>query len=57
VFHAQQAAEEAMKAFVAWHDTPFRKTHNLEELSGQWVALEAAPLTEYEWKFPISGRA
>jgi HEPN domain-containing protein len=31
VFHAQRAAEKAMKAFLAWHDVPFRKTHNLED--------------------------
>ncbi|MFH1435350.1 MAG: HEPN domain-containing protein [Pseudomonadota bacterium] len=31
MFHAQQAAEKAMKAFLAWHDEPFRKTHQLEE--------------------------
>jgi len=27
VFHAQQAAEKAMKGFLTWHDRPFRKTH------------------------------
>jgi len=26
VFHCQQAAEKALKAFLAWHDVPFRKT-------------------------------
>jgi HEPN domain-containing protein len=41
MFHAQQAAEKAMKAFLAWHDAPFRKTHNLEELGRQCVALDA----------------
>ena len=25
VFHAQQAAEKVLKAFLAWHDDPFRK--------------------------------
>ncbi len=30
-FHAQQTAEKAFKAFLTWHDRPFRKTHNLEE--------------------------
>jgi hypothetical protein len=43
---------------------PFRKTHNLEELGQQCVALDAtlgavadqaAPLTEYAWKFRYSG--
>jgi HEPN domain-containing protein len=32
VFHAQQAAEKALKGFLAWHDVPFRKTHNIGEL-------------------------
>ena len=62
--HSQQAGEEAMKAFLAWHDKPFRKTHNLEELGRQCVALDAtlraiadqaAPLTEYAWKFRYPG--
>jgi hypothetical protein len=29
VFHSQQAAEKAFKAFLVWHDQPFRKTHEL----------------------------
>jgi HEPN domain-containing protein len=41
MFHAQQAAEKSMKAFLAWHDVPFRKTHNLEELGHQCVAVDA----------------
>jgi HEPN domain-containing protein len=32
VFHCQQAAEKAMKAFLTWHDPPLRKTHELVEL-------------------------
>jgi len=64
MFHSQQAAEKAMKAFLAWHDVPFRKTHNLEELGQQCVALDAnlqniadqaAPLTEYAWKYRYPG--
>lgn len=56
-FHAQQAAEKSFKAFLAW---PFRRTHSLEELgrecavidgSLEGVAIEAAPLTEYAWKY------
>ena len=66
MFHAQQAAEKAMKAFLAWHDVPFRKTHNLEELGQQCAAVDsalravadqAAPLTEYAWKFRYPGDA
>jgi len=64
MFHSQQAAEKAMKAFLAWHDVPFRKSHNLEELGRQCVVLDAtlgtvaeqaAPLTEYAWKFRYPG--
>ena len=29
VFHAQQAAEKAMKGFLTWHSRLFRKTHSL----------------------------
>jgi HEPN domain-containing protein len=63
-FHAQQAAEKSLKAFLAWHDTPFRKTHNIEELGRASVALDATlgpivdravPLTEYAWKFRYPG--
>lgn len=64
LFHAQQAAEKAMKAFLTWHDAPFRKTHNLEELGRQCAALDAtlgpmadqaAPLTEHAWKHRYPG--
>jgi HEPN domain-containing protein len=40
MFHAQQAAEKAMKAFLPWHDAPFRKTHNIEELGRQCAAVD-----------------
>ena len=64
VFHAQQAAEKAFKAFLAWQDVPFRKTHNLEELGRACVTIDAtlraivdraAPLTEYAWRFRYPG--
>jgi HEPN domain-containing protein len=66
VFHAQQAAEKTMKAFLAWHDVPFRKTHNIEELGQKCAELDAtlatvtaqaAPLTEYAWKFRYPGES
>jgi hypothetical protein len=41
MFHAQQAAEKSLKAFLAWHDVPFRKTHNLEDIGQLCVALDA----------------
>lgn len=41
VYHAQQAAEKALKAFLAAYNTPFRKTHDLEEVLRACIALEA----------------
>ncbi len=32
VFHAQQLVKKSLKAFLSWHDQPFRKTHSLVEL-------------------------
>jgi len=58
LFHCQQAVEKTLKAFLAWHGRPFRKTHNLVELGQSCVELDAtlaeflrraAPLTEYAW--------
>ncbi len=60
VFHAQQAVEKALKGFLTWRSTPFRKTHNLEEIGEQCLRLdptlkslvdEVVPLTKYAWKF------
>jgi HEPN domain len=39
-FHAQQAVEKVLKAFLTWHDRPFRKIHNLIEIGGQCAALD-----------------
>jgi len=64
VFHCQQAVEKALKALLSWHDTPFRKTHNLLELGKATAELEpsldellrrAAPLTEYATAFRYPG--
>jgi len=46
VFHSQQAAEKAAKAFLTFHDVPFRKIHDLNEIGGQCAALNPslAPL-------------
>lgn len=63
-FHAQQAAEKALKGFLTWHSTPFRKTHVLEELGEQCLRLEpalkpviddAVPLTKFAWKYRYPG--
>ena len=64
LFHCQQAVEKALKGLLAWHDEPFRKTHNLEELGRDVVRLHpeltdvidrASLLTEYAWKFRYPG--
>ena len=60
VFHSQQAAEKAAKAFLAFCDVTFRKTHDLNELGGQCAALnpslaplfkEASDLNDYAVAF------
>ena len=40
VFHAQQAAEKAMKGFLTWHSRLFRKTHSLVEIGGMCAEVE-----------------
>ena len=64
MFHCQQLAEKSLKGFWAWHDRPFRKTHNLVEIGQQCVSVDAsledvvrpaATLTEYAWKFCYPG--
>jgi hypothetical protein len=53
-----------MKGFLAWHDEPFRKTHNLVEVGQQCAAIDpgladlmrrAAGLSEYAWRFRYPG--
>ena len=53
-----------MKAFLAWHDEPFRKTHDLAEIGRQCAGIapsleslliRAAGLTQYAWKFRYPG--
>lgn len=41
-FHSQQAAEKALKGFLAWHNVPFRRTHNLVELVDQCEVVDPA---------------
>lgn len=63
LFHCQQAIEKALKAFLTWHDEPFRKTHDLGELGTQCVTLDdtltallrrAAPLDRVRVEVPLS---
>jgi HEPN domain-containing protein len=39
-FHCQQAAEKALKGFLAWNQVQFRKTHSLEEIGEQCLHLD-----------------
>lgn len=64
LFHCQQAAEKALKAFLTWHDQPFRKTHDLDTLGQQCKPIDptlrnlledADLLTEYAWAFRYPG--
>jgi len=56
--------EKSFKAFLSFHDRPFRKTHNLEEIGEACLEIdrdllplvnEAVPLSEYAWAFRYPG--
>ena len=64
VFHAQQAAEKSLKAFLSWKDLPFRKTHSISEIGAACSAVDpslgaivqkATPLTEFAWLYRYPG--
>jgi len=64
MFHAQQAAEKAVKALLTWHDVPFRKTRDLTEIGRQCIAVDtsledvcrrAERLTVFAWLFRYPG--
>ncbi len=66
MFPRPASGRESDESVPAWHDAPFRKTHNLEELGRQCETLnptlatlvdKAAPLTEYAWKFRYPGES
>jgi HEPN domain-containing protein len=40
VFHSQQLAEKAAKAFLTFHRIAFRKTHDLADLGSQCANVE-----------------
>lgn len=40
-FHLQQSAEKALKAYLTWHDQPFRRTHDLLFLVGACETLDS----------------
>jgi HEPN domain-containing protein len=60
VYHCQQAFEKALKAFLIWHGSPLRRTHDLTELvqlceavdpSFRVLATDAALVTPYATQF------
>ena len=63
-FHAQQAAEKALKGVYQHHRRPFRYTHDLDELitglQNEGIAVppevaDAALLTSYAWEARYPG--
>lgn len=42
LFHLQQAAEKALKAFLTWHDQAFPRTHNLTTLVALCAPFDGA---------------
>lgn len=59
LFHCQQALEKVLKAFLVFHDVPFRKTHDLREIGQQCVELDprlepivrmVVPLSVFAWR-------
>ena len=64
LFHCQQGVEKTLKAFLTWHDRPFRKVHDLAELGGRCAQRDpsllplcrrAEPLTVYATAFRYPG--
>lgn len=64
VFHCQQAAEKAIKAFLTAHESVFRKTHDIEEIGRAAISIDASlahllenasVLTPFAWQFRYPG--
>ena len=60
LFHSQQAVEKVIKAFLAWHDIPFGKTHDLRKLLELGYPVDATlvsllevvePLSKFAWMY------
>ena len=59
LFLCEQTAEKSLKGFLTWHQSPFRRTHDIEELGNACAALDgslvalverADALSDYAWK-------
>jgi HEPN domain-containing protein len=48
LFHAQQAAEKSLKAFLIWHEQPFPLTHDLAVLLRLCVSIDSGIATGVE---------
>jgi len=48
LFHAQQAAEKSLKAFLIWHEQPFPLTHDLAVLLRLCVSIDSSIATGVE---------
>ena len=64
LFHAQQAAEKSLKAFLIWHERQFPLTHDLARLLRVCVSLDpgiatgvepALDLTQFAARFRYPG--
>ena len=64
IYHCQQAAEKAVKAFLIFHAVTPEKTHDVRKLAVQASGFEprfnehieiAAALTPYAWEFCYPG--
>lgn len=58
LFHAQQAAEKAIKGYLIWHGQTFRKVHDLREVGGAAIAIDPTlepPLREVARLSPFAG--
>lgn len=40
LFHSQQAAEKAIKAFLVWHERRFNKVHDIRELGAAAISID-----------------
>jgi HEPN domain-containing protein len=64
LFHCQQAAEKALKAFLTYHQRPFCKIHTMLDLKEEIAAIDpslestvilADSLSKYAWCFRYPG--
>jgi HEPN domain-containing protein len=64
LFYCQQAAEKALKGLLTAYSKPFRKTHDISDLSEDCLEIDASlesivsraeRLTQYAWRFRYPG--